>query len=254
MQGHSPVLALLPALMLAASPADGVALDIRSFGIVKQSSGPDDYYKIETGPDGPYLAARYRPPFDTFVRGIEAPEPFKRTLAGVRWRWRVHAFPKGGDDCNPEVGDAAAGVFATFKAGLKVMVIKYVWNSVGKTNRSCELANNLFFAKHEVVLRSGGELDTWQTETVDPRRDFVRYFGGKLEDVPDFVALGVLTDGDATHSRSEADYANFVLFDRRPQPDLVDAQVRALRELVDAGTRGPTPPAGKALAPTERSP
>jgi len=248
------VLALLPALVLAASPAEGVALDIRSFQVVKQSSGPDDYYKVESGPDGPYLAARYRPPFDTMVRGIEAPESFKRTLAAVRWRWRVHAFPRGGDDCNPDVGDAAAGVFATFKAGLKVMVIKYVWNSVGKANRSCERANNLFFAKHEVVLRSGGELDVWHTETVDPRADFVRYFGGKLEDVPDFVALGVLTDGDATNSRSEADYASFVLFDHRPQPDVVDAQVRALRDLVDAGTPVATPPAGKALAPTERLP
>jgi hypothetical protein len=161
---------------------------------------------------------------------------------GLRWRWRVRAFPKGGDDCNPAVGDAAAGVFATFKAGLKVMVIKYVWNSVGPAGRSCELANNLFFAKREVVLRSGGETGIWHSETVDPRRDFVRYYGGKLEDVPDFVALGVLTDGDATNSRSEADYADFVLLDRWPQPDLVQAQVKALGQL-DGGTVAPPVPA-----------
>jgi DUF3047 family protein len=235
------VLALLPALVLAASPADGVALDIRAFQVVKQSSGPDDYYKVESGPDGTYLAARYRPPFDTMVRGIEAPQEFRRTLAGVRWRWRVRAFPKGGDDCNPDVGDAAAGVFATFKAGLKVMVIKYVWNSVGKANRSCELANNLFFAKREVVVRSGGEVDTWHTETVNPRADFVRYFGGKLEDVPDFVALGVLTDGDATNSRSEADYADFVLLHRLPQLDVVEANANVMRELADAGTQEAPP-------------
>ncbi len=216
-------------------------LDIHTFKVVEQSSGKDDYYAFETGPDGKYLAARYRPPFDTMVRGIEAPERYRRTLAGVRWRWRVLAFPKGGDDCNPKVGDAAGGVFATFKAGLKVMVIKYVWNSVGPAHRSCERANNLFFAKHEVVLRSGGEADTWHTETVDPRRDFVRYFGGKLEDVPDFVALGVLTDGDATNSRSEADYADFVLYDRKPEPDLVQAQVKALGGLEDAGTRDTAP-------------
>ena len=111
---------------------------------------------VETGPDGPYLAARYHPPFDTMVRGVEAPHRYHRTLAGLRWRWRVRAFPKGGDDCNPDVGDAAAGVFATFKAGLKVMTIKYVWNSVGPVSRSCELANNWFFAKRVVVLRSGG--------------------------------------------------------------------------------------------------
>jgi hypothetical protein len=235
------VLSVLVSVLLSTSPSDGTPLDIRSFGVVKQSSGKDDYYKVESGPDGPYLAARYHPPFDTMVRGIEAPDRFRRTLAGVRWRWRVRAFPKGADDCNPDVGDAPAGVFATFKAGLKVMVIKYVWNSVGPTHRSCELANNLFFAKREVVLRSGGETDTWHTETVDPRRDFVRYFGGKLEDVPDFVALGVLTDGDATNSRSEADYADFVLFDRKPEVDLVGAQVKALGQLGDAGTSAPAP-------------
>ncbi len=229
---------VLVSLVLSASTGDGTALDIRSFQVVEQSSGKDNYYRFESGPDGAYLAARYRPPFDTMVRGIEAPHRYRRTLAGLRWRWRVLAFPKGGDDCNPDVGDAAGGVFATFKAGLKVMVIKYVWNSVGPAGRSCERANNLFFAKREVVLRSGGETGVWHTETVDPRRDFVRYYGGKLEDVPDFVALGVLTDGDATSSRSEADYGDFVLLDRWPEPDLVQAQVKAVGRL-DAGTVAP---------------
>ena len=235
----------LVSLLLSASPPDGTPVDVRSFQVFKQSSGPVDYYRVETGPDGPYLAARYHPPLDTVVKGVEAPESFRRTLAGVRWRWRVRAFPKGGDDCNPDVGDAAAGVFVTFKAGLKVMTLKYIWNSVGPANRSCELANNLFFAKREIVLRSGGPLDTWETQVVDPRKDFVRYFGGKLEDVPDFVAIAVLTDGDATHSKSEADYADFVLLDRPPRLDIGQASALVLRQLADAGTAdaGPRPAA-----------
>lgn len=202
-------------LALATAPAD-VPLDIRSFQVVKQSSGPDNYYRVETGPDGPYLHAAYRPPLDTTVYGIEAPERFKRTLQGVRWRWRVQSFPKGGDECNPDVGDSAAGVFVSFKAGLKIMVIKYVWNTTGKAGRTCELANNPFFAKRIIVLRAGGPTDTWHTEEVDPRADFVRYFGGKLEDVPDFIGLAVLSDGDATKSRVEADYADFALLGSRP--------------------------------------
>lgn len=229
------LLPVLVSLVLSSSPSGSLPLDIRSFQVLKESSGKDNYYSVESGPDGPYLAARYRPPFDTMVRGIEAPERFRRTLSAIRWRWRVRVFPKGADDCNPDVGDAAAGVFATFKAGMKVMVIKYVWNTVGPANRSCELANNWFFAKREVVLRSGGAPDTWHTETVNPRADFVRYFGGKLEDVPDFMALGVLTDGDATNSRSEADYTDFVLFDRRPEPDFLRAQLEAAEKLVDGG-------------------
>ena len=203
------------ALLLAAAPAD-VPLDIRSFQVVKQSSGPDDYYRVETGPDGAYLHAAYRPPMDTTVRGIEAPEKFKRHLHGVRWRWRVHSFPKGGDECNPDVGDSAAGVFITFKAGAKVMVIKYVWNATGKVGKTCELANNPFFAKRIIVLRVAGATDTWHTEEVDPRADFVRYFGGRLQDVPDFVGLAVLTDGDATKSEVDADYGDFTLLGAAP--------------------------------------
>jgi len=101
------VFSVLISLLLSAPASDGTPLDIRSFGVVKQSSGKDDYYAFEYGPEGPYLAARYRPPFDTMVRGIEAPQRYRRSLAGIRWRWRVRAFPKGGDDCNPDVGDAA---------------------------------------------------------------------------------------------------------------------------------------------------
>ena len=208
---------LLPSivLFLAAAPAD-VPLDIHSFQVVKQSSGPDDYYRVETGPDGPYLHAAYKPPMDTTVRGIEAPEELKRTLGGVRWRWRVKSFPKGGDECNPDVGDSAAGVFVSFKAGMKVMVIKYVWNATGKPGKTCELANNPFFAKRIIVLRVAGETDTWHTEEVNPRADFVRYFGGKLEDVPEFIGLAVLSDGDATKSVVEADYGGFVLLGSPP--------------------------------------
>jgi len=55
------------------------------------------------------------------------------------------------------------------------------------------------------------------------------------------VALGVLTDGDATNSRSEADYADFVLFDRRPEPDILQAQIKALGQLGDAGVATPAP-------------
>ena len=57
----------------------------------------------------------------------------------------------------------------------------------------------------------GGPLDVWTSYTVDPRREFVKHYGGKLEGVPDFVAIGVMTDGDNSQSRSEADYADFVV-------------------------------------------
>jgi Protein of unknown function (DUF3047) len=207
----APVLAALLSLALATSPADVLRLDVRSFQVVKQSSGPVNYYRVQTGPEGTFLRALYMWPLETVVLGLEVPNHFRRGLKTLRWRWRVHAQPPGGDDCQPDVGDAAAGVFVNFRAGLKGFVIKYVWNSGGAAGRSCELINWLFFAKRVVVLRSGGPLDTWEREEVDPRADFARYFGVPPDDVPDLVGLGILTDGDATRSRSEADYGDFEL-------------------------------------------
>ena len=46
------MLDILLGLGLAASPSAGTALDIHSFQVVKQSSGPVDYYAVETGPRG----------------------------------------------------------------------------------------------------------------------------------------------------------------------------------------------------------
>jgi hypothetical protein len=226
------VFAPLLVLTLAAAPADVTPLDVRAFQVVKERSGPVDYYRVQDGPEGVFLRALYLWPLETVVRGIEAPEPYRRGLKAVRWRWRVHALPSGADDCRPEVGDAAAGVFATFKAGLKVYVIKYVWNTLGATGKNCEMANGWVFAKRVVVLQSGGPLDTWKSEEVDPRADFVRYFGGALEDVPDFRGVGILTDGDATHSRSEADYADFALVPSATAP----VAARAIRTPVRAAS------------------
>jgi hypothetical protein len=61
------------------------------------------------------------------------------------------------------------------------------------------------------VLESGGPEGVWHTETLDPRAEFVKHFGGKPADVPDFVGVGLFTDGDQTKSPSAADYADFVL-------------------------------------------
>jgi Protein of unknown function (DUF3047) len=223
------VFAPLLVLTLATAPADVTPLDVRAFQVVKERSGPVDYYRVQDGPDGVFLRALYLWPLETVVRGIEAPEPYRQGLKAVRWRWRVHALPPGADDCRPEVGDAAAGVFATFKAGLKVYVIKYVWNTLGPTGKNCEMANGWVFAKRVVVLQSGGPLDTWKSEEVDPRADFVRYFGGAIEDVPDFRGVGILTDGDATHSRSEADYADFALVPSATTPVAARAITRPVR-------------------------
>jgi len=53
-------------------------------------------------------------------------------------------------------------------------------------------------------------------ETIDLRGDFRRYFeqGNATADVPDLVGIGVMSDGDQSHSISAADFGGFTLLQR----------------------------------------
>ena len=49
---------------------------------------------------------------------------------------------------------------------------------------------------------------TLKEEQIDPSAEFRAHFEG---DVPDFVGVGLMSDGDQTRSISAADYSGFVL-------------------------------------------
>jgi len=153
----------------------------------------------------------YRPGLGNVVLMARVPEASRQAVRAVSWRWRAHALPRDGNDCGPGASDSAASVFLAFKAGLKLMVVKYVWSTVGTVGASCQSNRGWFFDRDTTLLQVGGPLDVWTSYTLDPRREFVKHYGGKLEDVPDFVAIGVMTDGDNSQSPSEADYADFVV-------------------------------------------
>ncbi len=64
-----------------------------------------------------------------------------------------------------------------------------------------------------VILESDGPLGIWKQEEVDPSAEFRAHFenGDPNADVPDLVGIGLMTDGDQTHSISAADYTGFAL-------------------------------------------
>ena len=70
-----------------------------------------------------------------------------------------------------------------------------------------------FVAQDTVVVDSGPPLDTWHTVDIDLAAEFRKHFadGAADAEVPDFVGIGIMSDGDQTHSESSADYASFVL-------------------------------------------
>jgi hypothetical protein len=183
-------------------------LDVHAFRVVESYSGPVSYYRLIDDPDGSYIRAVYRPPLETVTLAAEVPDPLRQRTKAVRWKWRAQVLPKKGNECIPGFGDSAAVVYVSWKRGLKWYSIKYVWSTEGVKGAVCDQKRNLFVVQDTVVLESGGPTNVWKEEEIDPSAEFRAHFEG---DVPDFVGVGLMSDGDQTRSISAADYAGFLL-------------------------------------------
>ncbi len=197
----------------AAPPPPGteVKLDVRNFEVVERDSGPVSYYKFVREDGTIMVRAQYRPPLETVTLGMQIPDELRSRVRMLRWRWRVLTFPAGGNECGAGKSDSAAGVFIIFKRGLKYYIIKHAWTTEGPVGAVCNKRRSIFLVRDTVVLESNGPVNRWLTEQIDPKMEFVRHFGGTLDEVPDLVGIGLMTDGDQTRSRSEADYADFTV-------------------------------------------
>lgn len=209
----------LLALTFALGAAGGVTeapalvqpLPLKAFQKIDRDSGRDNYYRLVTDGEGSRLAADYQPPMESETFGTQIPDALRKREIKLRWRWRVRTFPRGGDDCVKGRSDSAAGVFLTFHSGLKWILIKYIWSEGRPVGSSCDRRGSPFLSRETAVLESGGPTGLWRAEVIDPKGEYVRRFGVKREDVPDFVGVGVFTDGDQTQSPSAADYADFAI-------------------------------------------
>jgi hypothetical protein len=195
------------------APAATLDLDVCRWKVVGRESGPVNYYQSVNDPTLPFVHAHYVPPEATTVLGFEVGEADRRRATAVTWQWRAMTLPVGGDECAEGKGDSAAVVYLTWKQTLRWYTLKYVWSAVGKRGAVCGRKRNPFVAQDTIILESGAPLGAWKTETVDLRREFRNHFdnGDANGDVPDFVGVGIMTDGDQTKSESAADYAGFVL-------------------------------------------
>ena len=207
---------LAPSIGLAAAPATqhSLGIDAGQWRVIERESGRDNYYTVvNDGARPAFVRARYRPPQETAVLGFQIPGDVQAQAQVVRWQWRALALPQGGDECTKGKEDSAAVVYLTWRRGLKWYTIKYVWSAVGQKGTTCDRRSSPFSAQDTVILRSGGPLNTWQSEEIDLRSEFRKHFAdGKADaDVPGFIGIGLMTDGDQTKSESSADYASFVV-------------------------------------------
>jgi hypothetical protein len=190
-------------------PGTEIKLDVRKFQVVERDSGPVSYYRVIEEDGTTMIRAQYRPPLETVTLGMEVPDAVRSKVKFLRWRWRVLTFPKDADECSGGRSDSAAAVFVTFKRGLKYYILKYAWTTMSRKGAVCNKRRNPFMNRDTTVMEVDGPVNTWLSEQIDPKAEFVRHFGGTLGDVPDFVGIGLMTDGDQTKSLSEADYADF---------------------------------------------
>ena len=208
---HAPAVVIFFAARAAA--ARPIAVDVGQWQVVQLTSGPDIYYSPMRDPAMPFLRAHYRPPMRTTVLGWQLPDDMRSVAHYLNWKWRVEAFPAGGNECARGREDSAAVVYATWKRGLRWYTLKFVWSSVGPKGATCDRKRNLFVAQDTIVLESGGPTDRWSVESIDLKAEFRRHFeDGRVDaEVPDFVGLGLMSDGDQTESESAADYAEFIV-------------------------------------------
>ncbi len=155
-------------------------LGVKKWQILERESGPVNYYEVVADPEMPFIRAHYKPPVQTAILAYMVDDADRPRVRGLRWKWRVHNFPPGGDECIVAKGDSAAGVFVVWKRGMR---------------------------------ESGGELNVWRSEELDLKAEFRKHFedGDPNADVPDFMGVGIMTDGDQTNTEIVADYADFVL-------------------------------------------
>ena len=212
--GFAVLAAWLPLAARAdAPPTHTLAAEVGRWRIVERESGPDNYYTVVRDPGLPFLHARYMPPEKTAVLGFQMPDEVRPRARVVRWKWRAVTLPRGGNECDSGKADSAAVVYLTFKRTLRWYTLKYAWSSVGPRGAICDRKRNPFAAQDTIILESGGPLGTWRSEEIDLAAEYRRHFeDGKADaDVPDFVGIGLMTDGDQTQSESSADYADFTV-------------------------------------------
>jgi hypothetical protein len=196
--------------LASAAPASSTRVLPSEWRVVERESGPVNYYAVFKDAAPPFIRAHYRPPLKTMVLGYEVPEG-ERRASRVRWSWRALVLPTNANECEKGKSDSAAVVYLSWRRGLRWYTLKYVWSAAAPRGAVCESVRNPFVAQDTVILESGGPLNTWKIEHVDLKAQFRKHFadGDRDAEVPDFVGIGIMSDGDQTRSESAADYAEF---------------------------------------------
>jgi len=124
----------------------------------------------------------------------------------LSWRWKAVTLPAGAQESDDNKNDSACGIYIIV-GGYTGNALKYVWSMslpVGQivTRRDGKL-------KIKVTDSGASNLNKWQRHTVNVPADYKALFGKELKKNPS--GIGILTDGNATHTKAACDYAEFTI-------------------------------------------
>lgn len=134
----------------------------------------------------------------------------------LRWSWRTLEAPRGADLDHPGRDDAALRVYVVFGSPGpfgRARAIFYSWDGRASPARERPAFESARMAVVPVVER-GARGDRWRSESVQPFRDYRRFWGGEP---PPIRAVGVMQDTDDTGSSAAAELRALV-WDRGPLP------------------------------------
>jgi hypothetical protein len=138
----------------------------------------------------------------------------------IKWDWRIHTIPSGGNEKIKSKNDSAAAIYVVFPKNIIPFVswqyqpanwIKYVWSStlpVGTvvSREFSRFGLNLYQGRYVVVASGEKDLKKWLTFKRNVKVDYKRFFGEEPEYNP--IVIGILTDANNTKSQAAADYSN----------------------------------------------
>ncbi len=132
-----------------------------------------------------------------------------QTTPFLAWRWRAHCLPLGGNETIKKKNDSGASVYVFFPGPLMLKkIIKYVWSST--LPLGTKTVSPYYVNLKIVVLRSGNNgLGEWLNERVNVLDDY-KYFYGTVPQKS--LGIAILSDGDNTNSKAEADYDDFIVY------------------------------------------
>jgi hypothetical protein len=138
----------------------------------------------------------------------------------IKWDWRIHAIPSGGNEKIKSRNDSAAAIYVVFPKNIIPFLswqyqpanwIKYVWSStlpVGTvvSREFSRFGLNLYKGRYVVVASGEKDLKKWLTFKRNVKEDYKRFFGEEPKYNP--IVIGILTDANNTKSQAAADYGN----------------------------------------------